>query len=107
MSHAALDDVALANHAPGEAQHEHGFGYRFDRLPVERAEYIECRSSPSNQVIALIARPTDEVGDDGQGECSREVGHTIDLPLVERSFNDAAGRVIDGVTDRAQRTRQH
>src|SRR5690242_18822031 len=81
--HAAVDHGALAYDAACKAQHFHRARYRFDGLPIERAEDIEGGPTPFDEMVSMVTGPADEIRHYGKRQRRGKVVDTIDLSLVD------------------------
>ena len=91
MTHAALDEAPPADDATGEAQHLEAGRQRLQCAPIHRTEDVECRATPRQEVVALIARPADQVGYDRHRQSAREILHAVDLTSDQCSIDHPAG----------------
>ena len=106
MTHAAVDHRAVAHHVLGEAQHLQTGRHRFESRAIQRAKHIECGSAPTQQVLAAVRRPADEIGHHRKRQCGGQVLDAVHVLTSHGRLDELLSLVGDDVAHRPQRPRQ-
>lgn len=95
VRHAALQHGPVAHYPAREHQHLQTARNRFHRLPIQRTKDVEGGAAPGDEMLTLVARPSDEIGNDCQRQRGGEVGDRVDGTSAYRGFDDGIGLFVD------------